>query len=134
MTSIEARYRLLKCVALGRGVRTHNAQEAATGRPVMVHILDGAEPDAAERLREQVSALPLADRSRIIEVTTTVNGFAVVSEFLTGLTTFPEWLDARVPVTAPLPEPDTESLPLPVGPDVTTSFTVGTVACMARGV
>ena len=37
MTSFDDRYRLLKCVALGGGIRTHNAQEASTGRPVMVH-------------------------------------------------------------------------------------------------
>src|SRR6476620_3674245 len=39
MTTFDDRYRLLKCVALGGGMRTHNAQEKATGRPVMVHIV-----------------------------------------------------------------------------------------------
>ena len=98
MTSFDDRYRLLKCVALGGGIRTHNAQETSTGRPVMVHILDGAEPDAVEQLRQQVGALPVPDRSRILEMTPTAGGFAIVSEFLAGLTTFPQWLGARVPV------------------------------------
>jgi len=101
MTSFDDRYRLLKCVALGGGIRTHNAQETSTGRPVMVHILDGAEPDAVEQLRQQVEALPLADRSRILEMTPTAGGFTIVSEFLVGLTTFQQWLGARVPVPAP---------------------------------
>ena len=60
MTSLDDRYRLLKCVALGGGIRTHNAQETSTGRPVMVHILDGPEPDIVDRLRAQVGALPIA--------------------------------------------------------------------------
>jgi len=85
MTSFDDRYRLLKCVALGGGIRTHNAQETSTGRPVMVHILDGAEADAVEQLRQQVGALPVADRSRILEITATAGGFAIVSEFLVGL-------------------------------------------------
>ena len=97
----------------------------ATGRPVMVHILDGAEPDAVERLREQIIVLPAADRSRILEVTLTANGFAVVSEFLAGLTTFPEWLDARAPVSGPPSGLDAE-LP-PAGPNATATFTVGTI-------
>jgi len=88
MTNFDDRYRLLKCVALGGGMRTHNAQEKATGRPVMVHIVDAPDSDVVERLREQVRLLPSADRSRIVEMAETPNGFVVVSEFLPGLTTF----------------------------------------------
>ena len=54
MTNFDDRYRLLKCVALGGGMRTHNAQEKSTGRPVMVHIVDAPDPDVVERLRDQV--------------------------------------------------------------------------------
>ena len=97
MTNFDDRYRLLKCVALGGGMRTHNAQEKTTGRPVMVHIVDAPDPDIVERLREQVHALPPPERSRIVEMAETPNGFAIVSEFLPGLTTFPEWLAARAP-------------------------------------
>jgi len=111
MTSFDDRYRLLKCVALGGGIRTHNAQETSTGRPVMVHILDGAEPDAVEQLRQQVGALPVADRSRILEMTPTAGGFTIVSEFLVGLTTFQQWLGARVPVPAPPSRPEPEAAP-----------------------
>ena len=84
MTSLDDRYRLLKCVRLGGGIRTHNAQETSTGRPVMVHILDGPEPDVVDRLRAQVVALPIADRSRILELTATADGFAIVTEFIAG--------------------------------------------------
>lgn len=131
MTSFDDRYRLLKCVALGGGMRTHNAQEKSTGRPVMVHILDEPEPDLVERLRAHVNALASADRSRIVEMVPTPNGFAVVSEFLAGLTTFPDWLSARAPMpaaaapmpaaapTPPAPEPAealTQLIPAPVEP------------------
>src|SRR5687768_225921 len=124
MNSFDDRYRLLKCVALGGGIRTHNAQESSTGRPVMVHILDGAEPDTVERLRAQVEQLPVPDRSKIIELTATAGGFAIVSEFLAGLTTFPEWLGARAPdPAAALPPPPAP--PRKVG--TTESFMVGRV-------
>src|SRR5688500_2672569 len=133
MTNLDDRYRLLKCVALGGGIRTHNAQEASSGRPVRVHILDGAEPDTVERLRGQVGALPVADRSRILEMTPTAGGFAIVSEFLAGLTTFPEWLDARAPAAsaAPVPVAPLEPAPPPkVG--TTESFVIGKVASSNR--
>src|SRR4051812_45054598 len=110
MTTFDDRYRLLKCVALGGGMRTHNAQEKTTGRPVMVHIVDAPDPDVVERLREQVHALPPAERSRIVEMAETPNGFAVVSEFLPGLTTFPEWLAARAPAPAPA---RSDAIPVP---------------------
>ena len=44
-----ARYRLLKCVAVDDGIRSHNAQELATGRVVMVHLADAAGPRRARR-------------------------------------------------------------------------------------
>jgi len=103
MTNFDDRYRLLKCVALGGGMRTHNAQEKATGRPVMVHIVDAPDSDVVERLREQVHLLPSADRSRIVEMAETPNGFVVVSEFLPGLTTFPEWIASHAPAPTPPP-------------------------------
>ena len=124
MTNFDDRYRLLKCVALGGGMRTHNAQENATGRPVMVHIVDAPDPDVVERLREQVHSLPSADRSRIVEMTETPNGFAVVSEFLAGLTTFPEWIAAHAPAPTPphaaaaaAPAPAPAADPVPTAPE-----------------
>ena len=48
-SNFDVRYRLLKCVAVGDGIRTHNAQETTTGRVVMVHVLDDAGPPAVER-------------------------------------------------------------------------------------
>ena len=111
MTNLDDRYRLLKCVALGGGIRTHNAQDTSTGRPVMVHILDGAESEAVERLRGQVGALPAADRSRILDVSPTDGGLVIVSEILSGLTSFQDWLDARVPAPTPAAKPPTAQQP-----------------------
>ena len=51
----------------------------------------------------------------------TPNGFAVVSEFLPGLTTFPEWVAARAPAPAPAraepaPVPADDPVPTPAEP------------------
>src|SRR4029453_14190639 len=59
-----------------------------------------------------VNAPASADRSRIVEMVATPNGFAVVSEFLAGLTTFPDWLAAR----APAPPPGAAPQPAPAAP------------------
>lgn len=90
-----ARYRLLKCVAVDDGLRTHNAQELATGRVVMVHLADAAGPEDVERLRAQLGRLAGSDKNRVLETATLPSGFAIVTEFLTGLTSFPAWLAQR---------------------------------------
>src|SRR6476659_7310725 len=138
MTNLDDRYRLLKCVALGGGIRTHNAQDTSTGRPVMVHILDGAESEAVERLRGQVGALATPDRSRILEMSATDGGLVIVSEILIGLTSFQDWLDARSSVAIPASKPPTPEEPAdlpdpaepPLGPSAqpTASFVVGRIA------
>ena len=89
------RYRLLKCVAVADGIRTHNAQELATGRVVMVHLADAAGPDDVDRLRVQLSRLSGPDKNRILETATLPSGFAIVTEFLAGLQSFPGWLQAK---------------------------------------
>ncbi len=90
-----SRYRLLKCVAVEEGIRTHNAQELATGRVVMVHLADAAGPEDVDRLQRLLSGLSDADRNRILETATLASGFAVVTEFLAGLVSFPAWLAQR---------------------------------------
>jgi hypothetical protein len=91
-----ARYRLLKCVAVADGIRTHNAQETTTGKVVMVHLLDDAGPDDVDRLRGTLSRMSFADRSRVLETATLPAGFAVVTDFLPGMVSFPAWIAARV--------------------------------------
>ena len=90
-----SRYRLLKCVAVDDGIRTHNAQELATGRVVMVHLADAAGPEDVERLRSQLGRLTGGDKNRVLETATLPSGFAIVTEFLTGLGSFPTWLAQR---------------------------------------
>ena len=91
------RYRLLKCVAVDDGIRSHNAQELATGRVVMVHLADAAGPEDVDRLRAALTRLPGAVKNRVLETATLPSGFAIVTEFLPGLISFPSWLAARVP-------------------------------------
>lgn len=94
------RYRLLKCVAVENGLRTHNAQELATGRVVMVHIADAAGPEDVAQLGMQLDALREQDRNKVLETATLASGFAVVTEFLPGFSSFPSWIAAHT-VQAP---------------------------------
>jgi len=97
------RYRLLKCVLVEDGIRTHNAQELATGKVVMVHISDGAGPDEVEALRGQMAQLQALHKHKILETATLPSGFAVVTEFLPGSLSFRAWLSqfAEVPEAPP---------------------------------
>ena len=99
MTSqnFDARYQLLKCVAVADGIRTHNAIELVTGRVVMVHLVDAAGPDEVEALQRRLGRLPQTEKARVLEIATLPAGFAVVTEFLQAMGNFPEWLAARVP-------------------------------------
>ncbi|MDQ6611235.1 MAG: hypothetical protein M3Y64_02270 [Gemmatimonadota bacterium] len=110
-----ARYRLLKCVLVEDGTRTHNAQELATGRVVMVHITDAAGPEEVDSQRAQLALLPAGDKNRVLETATLPSGFAVVTEFLPAAMSFRSWLNASAPPNAtaaprldavqPIPEP-----------------------------
>ena len=95
--NFDARYQLLKCVAVADGIRTHNAIELVTGRVVMVHLVDAAGPDEVEALQRRLGRLPQTEKARVLEIATLPAGFAVVTEFLQGMSSFPEWLAARVP-------------------------------------
>ena len=95
--NFDARYQLLKCVAVADGIRTHNAIELVTGRVVMVHLVDAAGPDEVETLQRRLGRLPQTEKARVLEIATLPAGFAVVTEFLQGMSSFPEWLAARVP-------------------------------------
>ena len=99
MTSqnFDARYQLLKCVAVADGIRTHNAIELVTGRVVMVHLVDAAGPDEVEALQRRLGRLAQTEKARVLEIATLPAGFAVVTEFLQAMGNFPEWLAARVP-------------------------------------
>ena len=94
--NFDARYQLLKCVAVADGIRTHNALEQVTGRVVMVHLVDAAGPDEVEALQAKLGRLPQSDKTRILEIATVPAGFAVVTEFLQGLINFSDWLAARI--------------------------------------
>ena len=91
----DRRYRLLKVVAQADGVRTHNAQEVTTGRVVMIHLLDDAGPDVVEAMGRRLARLPEAEKTRVLETATLPAGFAIVTDFIPGLQSFPDWLGAR---------------------------------------
>ena len=99
----DRRYRLLKVVAQGDGVRTHNAQELTTGRVVMVHLVDAAGPDQVDAIQARLARLAPADKVRVLETATLPSGFAVVTEFLPGLRAFLDWLAARLGPNDPRP-------------------------------
>ena len=99
--TFDNRYRLLKCSAEGGGVRSHHAQELATGRLVMVHLADDAGPETVAQLQNRLSRLPAAEKARVLETATLPAGFAVVTTFLPGLSTFPDWLVERVEPSPP---------------------------------
>lgn len=105
-----ARYRLLKCVAVENGLRTHNAQEMETGRVVMVHIADAAGPEDVEQLGRQLDSLREQDRNKVLETATLASGFAVVTEFLPGFSSFPSWIAER---TVQAPHTDVQAEPGP---------------------
>jgi len=111
-----ARYRLLKCVLVEDGIRTHNAQQLPDGRVVMVHIADAAGPDEVDALRSQLAELPTTERRKVLETATLPSGFAVVTEFLPPPLSFIGWLgaqqiDGSAPVTADDLSPVTPSAP-----------------------
>ena len=99
-----ARYRLLKCIAVDDGIRTHSAQELATGRVVRVHIADAAGPEHVDALRLLLGKLTGADRNRVLETATLPSGFAIVTEFVTGMSSIRAWLESRATmVPSPVP-------------------------------
>ena len=91
----QTRYRVLRSTSSNSRFRTHAALEQRTGRAVMVHMVDAADPETIDRIREQVRQLPPAEARHVLELATIPSGFVVVTEFLQGLTFFSEWLDER---------------------------------------
>ncbi len=101
-TVFEDRYRLMKCVAVAGGIRTHHAQERATGRIVMVHVQDEVETGAQQHFQSAVERCPPPHNARILETAMLPSGgFAVVTDFLQGFTSFRDWLAFRVPGAFP---------------------------------
>jgi hypothetical protein len=122
----QTRYRLLRSTSSNSRFRTHAALEQRTGRAVMVHMVDAADPETIERIREQVRSLPPEEARHVLELTALPSGFAVVTEFLQGLAFFSEWLDEKSPAR-PVPraeqtranaEPDRANEPAAFAPTV----------------
>ena len=116
-----ARYRLLKCIAVDDGIRTHSAQELDSGRVVLVHIADNAGPDEVEQLRTLLGRLSGADKNRVLETATLTSGFAIVTEFVPAMGSFVEWVGLRRPATMEIatpPAPVVAPVVAPVAPPV----------------
>ncbi len=137
----DRRYRLLTVVARADGVRTHDAQEVTTGRSVMVHVVEDASPAFVDALSRSVTRLADAERARVLETATLPTGYAVVTEYLGGLHSFPAWVAERAgddanaasgtaprdatAITAESPTADTLDLDADADPPQAVEFTVG---------
>jgi hypothetical protein len=90
----DSRYRLADQIAAG-AVESYRAQDLASGREVLVHMLSGLEH--RDYLRGRLQALGAADRASVL-METTVDGVpVVVTPELPAFTSFPEWLGSRPP-------------------------------------
>ena len=78
----QARYQLLRVVAMDAGVRTYHAEDLQSHRVVMVHVAADATPEVGDRMRAAVDRLSPVDRVRVIELTTLPTGPAVVTDFI----------------------------------------------------
>ena len=66
----ETRYRILRSTSSNSRFRTHAALEQRTGRAVMVHLVDAADPGTIDRIREQVRLLPPEEARHVLELAT----------------------------------------------------------------
>jgi hypothetical protein len=114
MTSNEfnSQYRLLKQIAV-KGGRSYTAEHRASGRAVMVHILEENRVGGAVGLEAVLEGLSPRDRSQILSTLTVETSLVVVTQFLAGFEGFEAWLSSRsaaLPGSPPQPaEPPPQS-------------------------
>jgi hypothetical protein len=103
------------------GVRTYEAREIATGRPVFVHLFADCAAPLNRGLLAKIDALPEEERSRILDRGPHEGGVYLVTDRLAEYSGLQEWLKAKSdkPLNAGgawkivLPAPDP---PAPVSP------------------
>jgi hypothetical protein len=114
MTSDEfgSRYKLLKQMVVKEG-RSYTAEHLASGRAVLVHIVEESRVGGNSGLQAMLQQLSSRERSRVLDTMTVEGALVVVTQFLHGFEGFESWLRARVeePVTPPAPaSPPTEEV------------------------
>ncbi len=148
--SFYSKYELVE-VLRDDGVKTFQAREIATGKPVEVHLVVG-QPGKSEppfELLDKVRSLPAENRSRVVETGEHMGTPYVVTLPLDGYASFRDWVAAvsapakprtdslsrvgrwKIPAVeskpaAPAPSlpppPTTERVPQPETPDITRMF------------
>lgn len=112
MTSdqFNSEYKLLKQIG-GKGGRSYTAEHRASGRAVMVHILDEGEVGGVAGLDTLLGNLPPRDKTRVLDRLTVDSSLVVVTQFLQGFDSFESWLRGRS--LAPASRPVTPADPAP---------------------
>lgn len=106
MTSDEftSEYKLLKQIA-GKGGRSYTAEHLASGRAVLVHILEDSQVGGASGLSALLERLSPRDKSRVLSTMTVDQSLVVVTQFLQGFDGFEGWLRAKTSGPAAPPPP-----------------------------
>jgi hypothetical protein len=99
-------YKLLKQIG-GQGGRSYTAEHRASGRAVMVHILDDSQVGGVTGLDALLGNLPPRDKARVLDRLTVDRSLVVVTQFLQGFDNFESWLRGRS--LAPASRPVTPS-------------------------
>jgi hypothetical protein len=109
MTSdqFNSEYKLLKQVG-GKGGRSYTAEHRASGRAVLVHILDESQVGGIAGLDALLGNLPPRDKARVLDRLTVESSLVVVTQFLQGFDTFESWLKGRsfAPTSRPVTPSD----------------------------
>jgi hypothetical protein len=109
MTSDEfnSKYRLLKQIS-GKGGRSYTAEHRASGRAVLVHILEESQVGGLAGLDALLQRLPPRDQPRVLDRMAVDRSLAVVTQFLQGFDSFESWLRDRTsaPPSRPLTAAD----------------------------
>lgn len=91
--SLEAKYKLLKPVIRGAAAfdQLINGQEAATGRPVSIHILAGGSSPENQRLLREIDELPREYKIVFLEIGEQDGNPFIVTDALSGAPPFRKW-------------------------------------------
>ena len=105
MTSDEfnSQYKLLNQMAVKEG-RSYTAEHRASGRAVLVHVLDETQLGGISNLDAMLERLEPRDRSRVLATMTIDHSLVVITQFLQGFEGFEPWLRGKAEApAAPLP-------------------------------
>lgn len=93
LDEFRSKYRLQQRLTQ-RGVASYQATDSS-GRVVMVHSLDSASREEVDQVRSMIHRLDTGDRKRILEILDVDGAPVLVTEYLQGFQTLPQWLEVR---------------------------------------